>query len=203
MPVTPTTRKLPDSVKKLVDHLRSTGTGKSKLAHIETIAFASKDGDEFMASVRGALPAVTVKKIDDYLATPEAKVEIKTPKEVAGNVVSKDENQSSLPELTFTDERKAPVLREPGTTKVRQAGADRVAAASEGSEGEGDKTEGDKSEDAGEEATSSVADDTAEEAKDKITRMTSVKKLEGIVLNDKRVTVQEAAQKRLDTLNQK
>lgn len=48
-----------------------------------------------------------------------------------------------------------------------------------------------------------VADLTAEEAKDKISRMTSTDKLEAIVVNDKRVTVQKAAQERLEALSVK
>jgi hypothetical protein len=189
-------RKLPESVKKLIDHLRSTGTGKSKLAHLETIAFASKDGDEFLASAQLAMPAVTWGKIQTYLAEHEG-VQMKSPKEVAGRVESRDENQSSLPELTFNDERKAPQLREPGTTKTRQLGGDRVVA-----EPQGDKAKGDEGQ-AGDEAESEVADLPADEAKDKISRMTSTEKLEAIVVAEKRVTVSKAAQDRLDELNKK
>lgn len=51
-----------------------------------------------------------------------------------------------------------------------------------------------------EDATSAVAELNATDAIDAISRMRSTDRLEKIVLNDKRVSVQHAAQKRLDAL---
>lgn len=198
MPVT--ARKLPPQIKELVDHLRSTGTGQSKLDKITALGMEARSGEEFIDSVRLNVPPGTWVKVQEYLASIGADVKdpaagLTSAKEDAGMVSSRSENQSSIPEVTLTHPGRAVTLGEvvaPGVVKARQLGADRVVAGAEEGKVEGD--------DEGKDEKSELADMNADEAKDAISRMRSKEKLGHIAANDSRSTVKQAAQKRLEEL---
>lgn len=195
------TMTVPPEITKLVDHLRSTGTGEAKLAKIMELGKVAKDGAEFLASVKMVVPLGTWSKIESYLAKEGGDANFVTAPEKMGRVESRSETQSSIPENTVVLENRASQLRVPGTTITRQLGADVIVdhktdPLNEGGKKEDDEDEGKKTED----ERSPVADQSAEEAIDSIGRMKSVPKLEHIALADQRVTVQKAAQTRLEDL---
>lgn len=204
----------PPQVTELVAHLKSTGTGQAKLDKLTELGGLTKNLDEFLKMCPANVPAATMKKIEDYIAqqvvTPEAKkamkedwaktekgkeIKDKFKKRAEGGIESRSQDQSSIPEYTIIQQNKAPVLQEAGSSQSKQLGSDVIPDDSDEDDEEGEEgTEGT-------EAKSPLADLPADEAKDKISRMTSIPRLEATAANDKRVTVQEAAQKRLDELN--
>lgn len=195
------TMTVPPEITKLVDHLRSTGTGETKLSKIMELGKVAKDGAEFLASVKLMVPPGTWSKIESYIAK-EGEANFTTAPEEMGRVESRSETQSSIPEHTVTLEGRTAQLRQPGgSTITRQLGADVIVdpktdPLNEGGKKEDDEDEGKKTED----ERSPVADQSAEEAIDSISRMKSVPKLEHIALADHRTTVQKAAQTRLEDL---
>lgn len=191
------TMTVPPEITKLVDHLRSTGTGEAKLAKIMELGKVAKDGAEFLASVKMVVPLGTWSKIESYLAKEGGDANFVTAPEKMGRVESRSETQSSIPENTVVLENRASQLRVPGTTMTRQLGADVIVDPKTDPLNE-ENQEGDEA--AKTDERSPVADQSAEEAIDSIGRMKSVPKLEHIALADQRVTVQKAAQTRLDEL---
>lgn len=194
MPVT--TRKIPNEIKELIDHLRASGTGQSKLDKITAVALKARNADEFLNSVRLNVPPGTWVKVQQFLSERGVDVDsIVTAKEAEGEISSRSEMQSSIPEITFTRQREAATIGEvvaPGVVKARQDGADRVLT--DQAKGEAGGEGGDDGE------QSELASLNANEAKDAISRMRSKEKLQHIANTDGRSTVKEAAQKRLEEL---
>lgn len=212
----------PPQVLALVDHLRSTGTGQSKLDKITELGKVTKNLDEFLSMLPSNVPPATLSKVDEYLgkvvcekeekvsgeklqeswlATEKGKALQRSHKQAAAKAQGKgatttetrSEYQSSIPEHTILQENKNPVLKPEGG-QSKQLGAD-VEVPSE------KKLTEDDEEDLTE--TSEVSDVNADEAKDKISRMTSKKKLQHIANNDTRKTVKEAAELRLMEIEEK
>lgn len=224
------------AVADLVEHLRRTGTGESKLAKLTELGCICHDLDSFLEMAANNVPAATMAKVDAYIGrhteasahTDEAlsakdKKKAKTIREHWSGTKRGEEiaarqkeaaqrqeegksseggshtevrstTQSSVPDHTVLVESRAPVLKE-GNKPPQKLGAE--VKVPEGESPDDAVDEGDQGE---EEETSEVSDMNADEAKDAISRMRSTDKLQHIAENDKRKTVQEAAQKRLDEL---
>lgn len=60
-------KQLPPPVRELIDHLRTTGTGETKLQAIAEVALATNDGKEFLLAVKEVVPELTFEKIQDYV----------------------------------------------------------------------------------------------------------------------------------------
>ncbi len=60
-------KQLPPPVREMIEHLRTTGTGESKLQTIAEVALASEDGKEFLLAVKEVVPELTFEKIQDYI----------------------------------------------------------------------------------------------------------------------------------------
>lgn len=209
------------AVTDLVEYLRRSGTGQYKLDKLTELGRCVNSLDEFLEMAPNNVPAATMQKVDEYLgkqvAPPETKGKkpadswantqrgkmIKAraqeahekqtdPEAAAARVETRDNQQSSIPDHTILVESRAPVLKA-GEKDAKPVGADvRIP--------EGDSPKDNDDAEGSEEDQSEVADMNADEAKDAISRMRSKDKLENIVLTDKRKTVQDAAQKRLDEL---
>lgn len=221
------TKVCPPQVLALVEHLRSTGTGQAKLDKITELGKLTNSLDEFLSMLPANVPPQTLTKVDEYigktitekeekatgkkgpeawLTTERGKGLLNRHKEAAAKAEGKgatvtqtrDQNQSSIPELTVITESKSPVLKPEGSNQAKQLGADVEVPADSvpGNEGSEDESEGAEAE------KSEVADKNVEEAKDAISRMRSKPKLQGIAAHDTRKTVKEAAELRLMELEE-
>lgn len=60
--------KCPQPVLDLIEHLKSTGTGKEKLAALEKLGGQVKNPEQFIEQASKVIPAGTMNKIREYLA---------------------------------------------------------------------------------------------------------------------------------------
>lgn len=59
--------KCPQPVLELIAHLKSTGTGESKLAALEKLGSQTKSPEQFLAQADKVVPTGTMKKIREYV----------------------------------------------------------------------------------------------------------------------------------------
>ena len=175
----------PPQVTVLVEHLKSTGTGSEKLDNLIKLGQQfSHDLDEFLEALPSSVPLATIAKIDDFICRHPGWADTQKAK---GLRKIKDDQQKAL-QRAEQAAMKPPVKTEPVKDE-------------EENEQEEEKTEGSETEGADDEV-SEVSTLNATEAKDAISRMRSVEKLQHIVANDERKTVKEAAEFRLEELKE-
>ena len=211
----------PPQVTDLVEHLKATGTGQSKLDKITELGKVTKNLEEFLVMLPNNVPPATLEKIDDYLgkvvsgttdkdkeASPTPSKELKdgwlaTEK---GKVLLKKSKQAAAkgkgkPGETTTETRdesqssitEQTILQENKNPVLQRAGDSHSKQL--GADVEVPVDGGGDGTDS--EEKSEVADLNVSDARDAISRMRSKDKLEHIVLTDKRKSVQDAAEARI------
>lgn len=74
-------KKCPEAVEQLIEYLKSTGTGKSKLKALNELGCKCKDSEEFIAKMSSVVPEGTVAKINEFIKSgPKQPVEVVVPK---------------------------------------------------------------------------------------------------------------------------
>ena len=73
-----TPAQLPESLQKLVDHLKLSGTGQAKIDKITDIAINSDSKETFLTTLKEEIQPVTLKKITDFLDAQEVAAPVKT-----------------------------------------------------------------------------------------------------------------------------
>lgn len=125
-------KECPQPVLDLVEHLRSTGTGKSKLEIIKQLGAESEGADDFLEKATKAIPEGTMKKIKEYIGSLHSEVgtsevQQETPTEISPPQEQKEDSSQESKEISEeedspqeTEEGKREETTEPKPSRKRR-----------------------------------------------------------------------------------